>query len=205
MAALLQFNGVEIDKAGTLSFSIEAGATRVLQVSSPEAKAVLIDVALGESIPENGELLLLGQSLQAARPGSIGWVPAGGGLISNLKTWENITLPLWYHQRRQTVNTEENVARWLAQLGLEQQEWEKFMASPAARLKPWERKLAGLLRGLVLAPSLLLVDAALLDEVDSLRTQAWVSALEKFAREADGRAVLAVASSATLLPWKNIE
>ena len=112
---------------------------------------------------------------------------------------------MWYHQRRQTVNTEETVARWLAELGLDQQEWEKFMASPAARLRPWERKLAGLLRGLVLAPALLLVDAALFDEVDSSRTQAWVSALEKFAREADGRAVLAVASSATLLPWKNIE
>lgn len=205
MTVPLQFNQVEIDKAGTLSFSIEAGATRLLQVNSPEAKAAVIEAALGESIPENGEVLLLGQPLQAARPGSIGWVPAGGGLISNLKTWENITLPLWYHQRRQTVNTEESVARWLAELGMEQQEWEKFMASPAARLRPWERKLAGLLRGLVLAPALLLVDAALFDEVDSSRTQAWLSALEKFAREADGRAVLAVASSATLLPWKIIE
>jgi len=55
----------------------------------------------------------------------------------------NITLPLWYHHRPQNLATEETVARWLAELKLDKLEWEKFMASPAARLKPWERKLAG--------------------------------------------------------------
>lgn len=205
MTALLQFNNVEIDKVGTLSFSMAAGETRLLNVHTLEAKAAVMDVALGEQLPAAGEILLLGQSLEESRPGSIGWVPAGGGLISNLKAWENITLPLWYHQRRQVMATEETVARWLAELDLDQQEWEKFMASPAARLKPWERKLAGLLRSLVLAPHVLIMDAALFDEIDQTRAQTWTRAVEKFVREADGRAVLAVASSATLLPWNRIE
>jgi ABC-type multidrug transport system ATPase subunit len=205
MPALLQFNKVEIDKAGTLSFSMEAGETRVLIAHSQEAKAALMDVALGELLPASGEVLLHGQPLDESSPGSIGWVPAGGGLISNLKAWENITLPLWYHQGRQLHATEEVVARWLAELGLGQQEWGKFMASPVARLKLWERKLAGLLRGLVLSPAVLVVDGGLFDGVDETTAQTWIDVLEKFARATDGRAVLAVVNSATLLSWKKIE
>jgi len=201
---LLQFSNVALDKNGTLSFNIGAGETLLLQVASLEAKAAVIDMALGEMIPAAGEILLQDMPLQKAKPGSIGWIPALGGLISNLKTWENVTLPLWYHGRRQTQTTEELVARWLSELKLDQNEWERFMASPAARLRPVERKLAGLLRGLVLAPQLLVIDAALFDEVEITSVQSWIAVLEKFAREADGRAVLVVAHGSTLLPWRKV-
>jgi phospholipid/cholesterol/gamma-HCH transport system ATP-binding protein len=201
----MQFNNVEIDKGNNLSFIVAAGETLVLKVSSPENKAAVIDMVLGECIPDNGEIRLHGQPLAASKSGSIGWIAAGGGLISNLKTWENITLPLWYHHRPQNLATEEAVARWLLELKLDEQEWEKFMASPAARLKPWERKLTGLLRGLVQAPQLLLVDAELFDEVETARANLWIAALEKFVQAAEGRAVLVVASATTLLPWRIIE
>ena len=58
MAALLQFNSVAIDKAGSLSFSIMAGETRVVKVASQEAKSATIDLALGELMPREGEILL---------------------------------------------------------------------------------------------------------------------------------------------------
>jgi ABC-type transporter Mla maintaining outer membrane lipid asymmetry ATPase subunit MlaF len=205
MTALLQFNNVASDKVGALSFGVAAGETRLLQLASQEARLALIDMAVGELPPASGKILLQGRPLDEIKPGSIGWIPAAGGLISNLKTWENVTLPLWYHGRRQTAATEENVARCLAELGLEQQEWEKFMSSPTARLKLWERKLAGLLRGLILAPQIMVVDAGLFDDVEAARSAAWIAALEKFAGAAEERAVLAVADTATLLPWKTIE
>jgi phospholipid/cholesterol/gamma-HCH transport system ATP-binding protein len=204
MTALLQFNNVEIDKGHNLSFNVAAGETLILKVSSPEEKAAVIDMVLDEIVPAYGEIRFLGQPLAASKPGSIGWVPARGGLISNLKTWENITLPLWYHHRPQNIATEETVAHWLVDLELDKLEWEKFMASPAARLKPWERKLAGLLRGLVQAPQLLLVDEELFDEVEATRSNIWVKALEKFVQAAEGRAVLVVASATTVLPWRII-
>jgi len=205
MTTLLQFNNVEIDKGDNLSFIVAAGDTLVLNVNSPEKKAAVIDMVLAEFLPANGEMWLHGQPLAASKPGSIAWIAAGGGLINNLKTWENITLPLWYHQKPQYPVTEEAVARWLLDLGLDKQEWEKFMASPAARLKSWERKLAGLLRGLVQAPKLLLVDAELFDEVEVSRSNAWIAALEKFVLADEDRAVLVVASATTLLPWRIIE
>lgn len=205
MTALLQFDRVENDKVEALSFSINAGEMRILEVHTQEVKSSVIDMALGELLPNNGVILLHGQPLDTAQQGSIAWIPANGGLISNLKVWENITLPLWYHSKRQIVDTEKSIAYWLSALNLEEQDWEKFTASPVARLVPWERKLAGLLRGLILAPQILIIDAALFDEIDASRTEAWINALEKFTREVNGRAVLVVANAATLLPWKIIQ
>ncbi len=205
MGVLMQFANVVLNKANTLSFSINAGDMLVLQLVSQEAKTAAIDMALGDMIPAQGEVLLQGEPVQAAKPGSIGFIPEMGGLISNLKTWENVTLPLWYHGKRQVQPTEESVTRWLARLGLEQNEWESFMSSPAARLRPAERKMAGVLRGLVLAPQLLVIDAAVFDDVEASLAQAWVAVLEEFVREAEGRAVLVVANTATVLPWKIIK
>lgn len=205
MTVLLQFNQVALDKDNTLSFSVAAGETCVLMLSSQDAKNTFIDLTLGEVAPLEGEILLSGKLLEMSKPGIIGWVPATGGLISNLKTWENVTLPLWYHSMIQNAATEQMVARWLLELQMDQQEWERFMASPAARLSQRERKMAGLLRGLMLAPQLLVVDAEIFDEVDAASVKVWVAVLEKFVHENNDRAVLVVASSSTALPWKIIE
>jgi ABC-type transporter Mla maintaining outer membrane lipid asymmetry ATPase subunit MlaF len=205
MSPLLQFDNVSMDKTDALSFSLVGGETRILKVASPEIKTAVMDIATGELLPANGAVLLRGKPLALSSPGDIGWIPAMGGLISNLKTWENITLPLWYHKERQTMATEQMVANWLPELGLEKQEWEKFMASPSARLSPVERKMAGLLRGLVLAPHVLLIDTALFDEVDSGRVSVWINALEKFACGGGDHAVLGITCKETLLPWNPIE
>jgi len=162
-------------------------------------------MAMGDLCPAGGDILLHGQSLDASRCGSISLIPAHGGLISNLKTWENITLPLWYHNKREKSATEESLMYWLRALDIDSEEWEAFMSSPVARLRPDEHKIAGLLRGLVLAPQLLVVDAALFDDVDAARVQIWIGVLEKFVREASDRAVLVVTSAVTSLPWKIIE
>jgi phospholipid/cholesterol/gamma-HCH transport system ATP-binding protein len=202
MTALLEFNNVVIEKDDTISFKVGVGELLVLKAPSEEAKMAIIDMALGEMVPEKGEVTLQGRSLAESIPGNIGWIPAAGGMISNLKAWENITLPLWYHGKHQKVTTEGSVARLLNELGVDKQDWGRFMASPSARLSPLERKMAGLLRGLVNTPKLLLIDAGLFEDVEPSRIQGWISILEKFVREVDGRAVLAVTSADTLLPWK---
>lgn len=203
---LLKFEQVVVEPLGRISAGLAAGEMRVLQAPTAEAKIQLIELIVGEQAPAQGSVLLQGVPVAAVKPGSIGWVPANGGLISNLKAWENITLPLWYHgKRRQVSETEAAVAAWLGELGMAQAEWEHFMASPAARLSPLERKLAGLLRGLLLEPTLLVVDASLFDEVGGERVQAWIAVLEKFVRAAEPRAVLAVAHASTPLPWTRLE
>lgn len=205
MAALLEFSNVACEGIEGLSFTLAAGEARVLQAGSEAGKAVLIDLALGERDYDAGGIHFQGHPLERAEPGQIGWVPADGGLISNLKTWENVTLPLWYHGKGLPPEVDAFIARWLAALGMEKQAWADFMARPAAQLKPQERKLAGLLRGLLQAPALLVVDAALFEGLDQASRQAWAAALETHLHEAGGRALLAVAHGAASLPWITME
>lgn len=205
MTALLQFSGVACEETIGLSFTLAAGEALVLQVASEAEKVDAADMALGEKIADAGSITFRGRPMGEAEPGQIGWVPAHGGLISNLKTWENVTLPLWYHEKRLPDDIEASIARWLAALGLDSKTWADFMARPPAQLKAVERKLAGLLRGLLQAPLLLVVDAAVFGGVDLATSRFWVAALEEFMHEAEGRAVLAVAHEATPLPWRIIE
>lgn len=204
MGALLQFSAVNCGRISQLSFTLEAGAVGVLRVAGREEKALAIDLAVGERRPDSGTVALDGAALDAAPPGSIGWVPDSGGLISNLKTWENVTLPLWYHRNRHVAETERNVTRVLAALGVQEDAMGDFMARPAARLTPLERKQAGLLRGLLLAPRLLVVDAALFGGTPQDVRASWAAALDAAVRGDAGGSVLVVAEDDSALPWETI-
>jgi phospholipid/cholesterol/gamma-HCH transport system ATP-binding protein len=203
MPPVLQFSGVGQENITALSFSLEAGQVRVLRVDSKENKNAVIELAIGERMPDTGVISLHGAPLDVAPAGSIGWVPANGGLISNLKTWENVTLPLWYHGSRSPSATEDRIKHWLTLLEVDSRGWEDFMASPSGRLKPPERKLAGLLRGLVQSPPLLVVDAALFDGVERGTWNKWVSALNEWVGESNSCA-LVVAEKEAGLPWEVI-
>ncbi|BBI98921.1 hypothetical protein FGKAn22_06140 [Ferrigenium kumadai] len=188
---------------GPYSFTLHEGETRLLRVASEAEKDAVIGVALGKRKCAEGTVLLQGVPLDENRAGSVGWVAANGGLISNLKVWENVTLPLWYHASHAVAETEQMVAHWLSALGMVEAEWVGFMESPPDRLTSWQRKLAGLLRGLVQSPLVLVVDAALFKGIEPGLGARWAAALETYAEQ--GRAVLVVADSETELPWKMIE
>ncbi len=204
MTVLLEFSGATgPDLAKPCSFALSGGDARLLHVASEPEKEAVMDLALGRMKCEEGAVLLQGVPLGEGDAGRIGWVAANGGLISNLKVWENVTLPLWYHTRHQTVETERAIAGWLSALGVAEADWEKFMEATPDRLSSWQRKLAGLLRGLVQAPLVLVVDAAVFEHVGQRPVHAWMAALETYA--AQGRAVLAVTDTRTGVPWKTIE
>lgn len=205
MAATLQFSSVNCGKIKALSFALEAGVIRVLPLARREDKSVLIDLVLGERLPEAGSIMLGGAALDAVPAGSLGWVPENGGLIGNLKAWENVTLPLWYHRNRRVADTEKSAVHWLGRLGVPEAEMAAFMASPAARLTVLERKRAGLLRGLLLAPRVLVVDAGLFAGVTREEGASWTAALDALAAgEAAAGVLVAAAHNDPALPWQTI-
>lgn len=203
MAVTLQFSGVNCGKISGLTFALDAGTISVLRLAGKEEKLRVIELAVGERAAEAGTVTLEGAPLEAAPPGSIGWVPEGGGLISNLKVWENVTLPAWYHGKRRVAETEEKTARWLAALGVEEQAMAAFMASPPGSLSTLERKRAGLLRGLLLAPRVLVVDGALFNSLPQDVRASWTAALAQLAQEGSSVLVAALEGDAPL-PWTNI-
>ncbi len=231
MTALFRFLDVRCEGAErAYSFTLSSGEIRLLQLASKAEKDVMIDCAIGETVcgegsieivqgdrrrgnaaaavPEdrrrnNEPVPVIWQALGASRPGRVGWVAGHGGLISNLKIWENVTLPLWYHAQRDAPETEQGVAYWLGMLGMEQAAWTEFMAAPPYSVEPWQRKLAGLLRALVQMPRVLVVDAVLFEDIKARVARNWMTALEGYA--AQGRTVLVIADKATTLPWEKIE
>ncbi len=204
MPPAIQFSEVAYDRGGPVSFALGAKDVRLLDAASKEEKAALIELALGERTPDHGTITVNGWALDAAPPGSVGWVPAQGGLISNLKTWENVTLPLWYHGRRSPARVEERLRHLLLALALDSREWEQFMASPSGRLSLTQRKLVGLLRGLLLSPTVLVIDASLFDGLEQHTWHAWVAAVSDWAHASEG-AALVVTERKTSLPWAKVE
>ncbi len=232
MTALYRFLEVRCkDSAHAYTFTLHSGDTRLLQLSGKAEKEAIIEFAVSETLCDEGSIEITLEDrrhahkehspfemerrqskqsasevwglLQDSRLGRVGWVAANGGLISNLKVWENVTLPLWYHSRHDVAETEKNVQYWLTKLGLEPSFFAEFMAAPPFGIELWQRKLAGLLRGLLLMPRILVVDAGLFEDINTCLAQNWISALDEYASH--GGAVLVLADKATLLPWEKIK
>jgi ABC-type polar amino acid transport system ATPase subunit len=207
-----------------------SGDLKILQLSAKAEKDAMIDRVLGASFEGEGQVELVRgerrhqsaskdsrrerrhrnetvplvwQPLKMGRAGRVAWVAGNGGLISNLKVWENVTLPLWQFYRHDVVEAEQRVVHWLGMLGLAPEAFTEFMAAPPAGLELWQRKLAGLLRALMQQAQVLVVDAQMFEDVEPRLIGAWQTALEIYA--AQGGAVLIVADKATTLPWQKIE
>jgi hypothetical protein len=231
MAALSKFIDVRCEGSDrTHTFTLNSGELRLLELASQREKISMIDCAVGGTVCSKGSIEILQGDRRyhdapvvgpfgnrrrnsghmptlwqpvSASTGRAGWVAANGGLISNLRVWENVTLPLWYHGRRDVVATEQSVVHWLGLLGLEKNEFADFMVAQPHAIEPWQRKLAGLLRALLQKSVVLVVDAALFEDVRSRLVNCWIMALETYA--AEGRSVLAISDKATNLGWQKIE
>jgi ABC-type transporter Mla maintaining outer membrane lipid asymmetry ATPase subunit MlaF len=226
---LVEVRGANSDRA--YSFTLHSGELKILQLSAKTGKDAMIDRVLGASFEgagrvemvrgerrqhksagkdsqrerryKNETLPVVWQSLQTGRAGRVAWVAGNGGLISNLKVWENVTLPLWQFFRHDVTEAEQRVVRWLGVLGLAQDAFAEFMAAPPSSLELWQCKLAGLLRALVQQPQVLVVDAQVFDDVELHLTGCWQAALAIYA--AQGSAILVITDKETMLPWAKIE
>lgn len=232
MSALYRFHDVRCAGSDRVhSFVLHASEIRLLQLLSKDEKEAMVDLAVGDAVCAEGSIEIeqgdrrrghpvaapgrqerrrrndampvIWLPLHASRQGRVGWVAENGGLISNLKVWENVTLPLWYHAKHDLVETEQSVMYWLPLLGLAPESFADFMAAAPSNMELWQRKLAGLLRALVQMPRVLVVDAGVFEEIPERFAQRWLAVLEAYA--AQGRAVLVLADKATLLPWNKIE
>jgi hypothetical protein len=88
----------------------------------------------------------------------IGWLAKSGGLIANLRGWENIVLAATYHRSCTAASLATTVAHWLARLGYDAAARERLLAAPTASLMLTERLAIGLVRTVLAQPALVLVE-----------------------------------------------
>jgi len=140
------------------SCDIQAGSSALI-VTTREAEATLLTrLITGLSYPSQGSVLCDNHEVSRLAPDKLGdlrqqisVVPSNGGLISNLKVWENITLPLLYHAGRVTPEDEETVVAYLATLGYSG----NLMALPAL-LSLAEKRIIALVRAWSTQPRIII-------------------------------------------------
>ena len=119
--------------------------------------------ALYELKPRDGApLVLFGVDVDALSEeerrrllGRIGFVPANGGLLSNLNGWENISLPLAYHAPQKLDGAFAEVQALLRELDAVD---DALLAKLPDDMTPHERRVAAYIRAVLEAPDLLVVE-----------------------------------------------
>jgi len=161
MTVAISFRGVSaVNHFNTISFEIESGCSALIVTSAKNEGTLLLRLITGIENPVEGSVHVFGQSVAGLAPvqlyqmrQQIGVVPSNGGLISNLKVWENISLPLLYSTGDISAEAEQHTVNRLKKLGYSG----NIMAMPAL-LSTYEKRLAAFIRATLIKPSIMLYD-----------------------------------------------
>lgn len=86
-------------------------------------------------------------------------VPADGGLIGNLKVWENLVLPAAYHGTPRYRELEERAARLFAESGVSGAQFEDLCMALPDHLSQFERRLCAFVRAMLTEPRIMVYDS----------------------------------------------
>ncbi|WP_148715630.1 hypothetical protein [Chitinolyticbacter meiyuanensis] len=104
------------------------------------------------------QLDLLAAAAQRVWPGLVASLDGTGGLVANLRVWENLILPAWYHHAEPLGLLEAELLQLFDEVGINDDEAAKLCQGlPAALAREHKRELA-LLRAALLKPYCLIVD-----------------------------------------------
>jgi ABC-type transporter Mla maintaining outer membrane lipid asymmetry ATPase subunit MlaF len=166
MTAVLELDGVVTEfqdqpARSNLSLSIQAGEFVVALGPSRSGKSLLLELCAGLMVPNEGYVRALGQRWNELAEEEtlllrlrIGTVLQKPGLLSNMTLFDNVALPLRYHNPGlSAADIERRVMGQLQPLGI----WNLRQHFPS-QLNPGEIRCGAIARALVLQPELLLLD-----------------------------------------------
>lgn len=177
---VLRVEGLAGRHFGEVDFLLRSGEGRVVVSASMVVLNALADAVFGLEAPEKGRSFLLGESLHGIRERllleklrAVGHATADGGLISNLKVWENLLLPLQARGDGVMPAIEEleaSVVEAFSVAGVEEEKVVGMMALTPDRLSAFERIVAALVRCHLAGFELLVCDR-LFDGIDHARIE----------------------------------
>jgi phospholipid/cholesterol/gamma-HCH transport system ATP-binding protein len=140
--------------------AFEEGSITEVVAAGEEECALLAKTIAGLAPLEDGKIVLLGrepgdlsrQELCSLRS-RVGIVHPGGGLISNLKVLENVTLPLLYHSPESGRGIAERAIAALEQAG-----YRGNLFELPGRLSAFQRRVTGFARAIAMDPDLVVYD-----------------------------------------------
>lgn len=175
---------------------LEAGTLGVVAAGSLEQGRAMVDVLLGLAVPEAGEVKLLGEALhdwpeqrRLALLAEVGH--AGGGLVSNLKVWENLSLPALFHQRATPDEVEQRLIESIGKLSNKEEWMQKRLPALPDTLSTYALRMCGLIRCAIARPRLLVAEF-LFDDLEGEALERLLTMLEWMRGQQPGMAVLVV-------------
>jgi len=144
-----------------LNLRLPKGQALFVMGSSGSGKSLLLRLCAGLILPEKGKVTLGGTDLKTAPKeeiqelrARIGFVFQDSALISNMAIYDNIALPLRYHEKRTEEQVRARVGEKMELFGVDR----SFQWSIPAALSLEMRKRAALARAFILEPEFLLLD-----------------------------------------------
>ena len=188
-----------------VDWTVPHGEYWVIAGLQGSGKSDFLMMTAGLMPPANGDYRLFGglmpifEESRLAERLRLGLVFETGQLFNHLTVWENIALPLRYHQNLSKADAAAEVQPFLKTMDLEA--WAD--STPGALARSWQKRV-GLARALILRPDVLLIDSPLA-AMDLRHTNWWMDFLDQLAKGHEllaGRKVTLVVTTADLRPWK---
>lgn len=204
MSIPLRFSDVGYsDMLRNFSCEIEAGSKVLIVTSREEESTLLLRLISGSRLPEQGSVFVQGRSTKETSPEelmlvrrTLGILPFNGGLISNLKMWDNIFLPFYFHKGKSESVVDETVLNYLQKMNCSG----KQMALPA-HLSLYEKRVAAFIRAAIMQPDIMIYCNTLEVISKTERTQ-FSTILKEFHTERADRTSIFL-TSASELPVKS--
>jgi ABC-type transporter Mla maintaining outer membrane lipid asymmetry ATPase subunit MlaF len=200
---VVKVQDVRIGGHGPWSFQVDEGERVAVVAGSSWARLALLSLLTGRQRPEAGRVRLLGEDLYAASGATalalfrdVGVVREGGGLVSNLRAWENVLLPASYHAGLAGDEVLPRAQRHFERLGLRDDALADCLDSLPGLLPGHWRRIVGLVRALVMEPRLMLYEAPL-DGLPAALARAVADVTAGFHDERPGRTSLYLVTEAS--------
>jgi len=196
---MIGFENVTSGPFEDASFEISEGTSCKIVVSSDTSKRAFLNILLGLARPEKGKVFLFGQDIWAIKESAlyrlfkrIGVVYEEEGLISNLKVWSNIALPVWYHQGKGPKDIENKVQEIFIKLGFDSSILPGYMARATGGLTQDETRIITLVRAMLMDSELMIYDS-LITELDPETARRVLLLTQEFHTQRQGRTSIYIA------------
>ena len=123
----------------------------------------------------------------------VGLIWNQGGLLSNIRVWENILLPLEYHYNTVAGDIVHSVLSLLAELGVEGEEAERLLQSTPYTIPVHMKMFIGLIREILLDPEIVIYDS-LFDGLERRSVTGLVKLIKGFEESAPDRPTLSLST-----------
>ena len=147
---MIIFKDIKLNGHGPYNFEIPRGSVTKLITGSTSESTVVTRLIAGLEQPDSGEVIIESQSIYNIQEAelfallkNVGIVWRDGGIISNLKVWENILLPASYHNATKAHEADAIVMDACSALSIN--EVDSFMSGSPASLSERHKVVVGII------------------------------------------------------------